>query len=55
MTGVQTCALPICYVTKENEIVLTENTVLDVVLEAVQPTEPAGVETSVVEESSESV
>ena len=41
------------YVTKEDEIVLTENTVLDVVLDEV--TEPAEVETSVVEESSESV
>lgn len=43
------------YATKEDEIVLTENTVLDVVLEKEQPTEPAEVETSVVEESSESV
>ena len=43
------------YVTKEDEIVLTENTVLDVVLKKEQPTEPAEVETSVVEESSESV
>ena len=43
------------YVTKEDEIVLTETTVLNVVLEKEQPTEPAGVETSVVEESSESV
>ena len=43
------------YVTKADEIVLTENTVLDVVLEKEQPTEPAEVETSVVEESSESV
>ena len=43
------------YTTKEDEIVLTENTVLDVVLEKEQPTEPAEVETSVVEESSESV
>ena len=43
------------YTTKENEIMLTENTVLDVVLEKEQPTEPAEVETSVVEESSESV
>ena len=41
------------YTTKEDEIVLTENTVLDVVLDEV--TEPAEVETSVVEESSESV
>ena len=43
------------YATKEDEIILTENTVLDVVLEKEQPTEPAEVETSVVEESSESV
>ena len=43
------------YATKEDEIMLTENTVLDVVLEKEQPTEPAEVETSVVEESSESV
>lgn len=43
------------YATKEDEIVLTENTVLDVVLEKEQPTEPAEVETLVVEESSESV
>ena len=43
------------YATKEAEIMLTENTVLDVVLEKEQPTEPAEVETSVVEESSESV
>ena len=43
------------YATKEDEIVLSENTVLDVVLEKEQPTEPAEVETSVVEESSESV
>ena len=43
------------YATKEDEIVLTENTVLDVVLKKEQPTEPAEVETSVVEESSESV
>ena len=41
------------YATKEDEIVLTENTVLDVVSDEV--TEPAEVETSVVEESSESV
>ena len=41
------------YATKEDEIVLAENTVLDVVLDEV--TEPAEVETSVVEESSESV
>ena len=41
------------YATKEDEIVLTENTVLDVVLDEV--TEPAEVETLVVEESSESV
>lgn len=41
------------YATKEDEIVLTENTVLDVVLDKV--TEPAEVETLVVEESSESV
>lgn len=43
------------YVTKADEIILTENTVLDVVLEEVQPAEPTEVETSVVEESSESV
>ena len=43
------------YATKEDEIVLSENTVLDVVLEEEQPTEPAEVETSVVEESPESV
>ena len=43
------------YTTKEDEIVLTENTVLDVILEKEQPTESAEVETSVVEESSESV
>lgn len=43
------------YTNKEDEIVLTENTVLDVVLEKEQPTEPAEVETLVVEESSESV
>ena len=43
------------YATKEDEIVLTKNTVLDVVLEKEQPTEPAEVETLVVEESSESV
>ena len=43
------------YATKEDEIVLSKNTVLDVVLEKEQPTEPAEVETSVVEESSESV
>ena len=43
------------YATKEDEIVLSKNTVLDVVLEEEQPTEPAEVETSVVEESSESV
>lgn len=43
------------YTTKEDEIVLSENTVLEVVLEEEQPTEPAEVETSVVEESSESV
>ena len=43
------------YVTKEEEIVLSENTVLDVVLEKEQPTEPTTEENSVVEESSESV
>lgn len=43
------------YATKEEEIILTENTVLEVVLEKEQPTEPAEVETLVVEESSESV
>ena len=43
------------YATKEDEIVLTENTVLDVVLEKEQPTESAEVKTSVVEESFESV
>ena len=43
------------YATKEDEIVLSENTVLDVVLKKEQPTEPAEIETSVVEESSESV
>lgn len=39
------------YVTKEDEIILTENTILDVVLEEAQPAEPTTEENSVVEKA----